>query len=235
MVELLRGPVVTRLLIAVCAVVFVVGPASGLNPSYGTGDALFAAGTAYYRRWGVVPDELFTGSTRAALTPFTALFVHGGWLHLLGNCLFLHVFGRLPEERLGRCAFLVFFVLTGALSLVVYAAAHASSDQTLVGASGAISAVLGAFLYLFPKARITTVLPFLLFLPLRFPAWLVLLCWFGLQGWAAHRAGAGPGVAYLAHVAGFSLGFAWAWVRRGRGVRVAGPVPVPAVEGEQQP
>ncbi|MEU6759285.1 rhomboid family intramembrane serine protease [Streptomyces sp. NPDC046685] len=231
--EAARGAVVTHALIAGCGVVFVLGPASGLNPSYGTGEELLAAGAGYFRRWGVVPAELFTGTPRAWLTPLTALFVHGSWLHLLGNMLFLHVFGAMTEERMGRPAFLVFYVCTGYVALAAYAAANAGSSQTLVGASGAISAVLGAFLYLRPRARVTSLFPFLFFLPLRFPAWLVLLFWFALQGVAAHRAGSGPGVAYLAHLVGFSLGFLYAWARYRRTTRVMRPAT--ATEGDSQP
>ncbi|MEV6951359.1 rhomboid family intramembrane serine protease [Streptomyces sp. NPDC051183] len=231
--EASRGPVVTHSLIAACCVVFLLGPASGLNPGYGTGGELLVSGTEYFRRWGVVPDELFTGAHRALLTPLTALFIHGSWLHLLGNMLFLYVFGAMTEERMGRTEFLCFYVCTGYLALAAYAAANASSDQTLVGASGAISAVLGAFLCLFPRARVTSLFPFLFFLPLRFPAWIVLLFWFGLQWLAAHRAGSGPGVAYLAHVVGFSLGFLYAWVRYRRTTRVRRPAT--ASEGDSQP
>ncbi|HSX98070.1 MAG TPA: rhomboid family intramembrane serine protease, partial [Streptomyces sp.] len=150
---------VTYGLIAVCCAIFLIGPAAGLNPGYGTGDELLAAQRAYFHRWGVVPVELFGGTPRAALTPLTALFVHGSWLHLLGNMLFLFVFGAMAEERMGRVAFALFYVICGYLALVAYAAAHAGSPQSLVGASGAISAVLGAFLFLFPRARVTSLLP----------------------------------------------------------------------------
>ncbi|KPI05129.1 Peptidase S54, rhomboid domain containing protein [Actinobacteria bacterium OV450] len=231
--EAARGPVVVHALIAGCCAVFLLGPASGLNPSYGTGEGLLETGTAYFRRWGVVPDELFGGSARALLTPFTALFVHGSWFHLLGNMLFLYVFGVMTQERMGRPEFLAFYICTGYLALAAYAAANAASAQTLVGASGAISAVLGAFLCLFPRARVTSLFPFLFFLPLRFPAWIVLMFWFGLQWLAAHRAGSGPGVAYLAHVVGFSLGFVYAWVRYRRTTRVRRPAT--ATEGDSQP
>ncbi|MGW4272922.1 rhomboid family intramembrane serine protease [Streptomyces seoulensis] len=242
---------VTRTLIVLCCAVFAIGPAGGLNPAYGTGDALLAAQQSYFRRWGVIPADLFTGSARAALTPATALFVHGSWVHLLGNMLFLHVFGAMTEERMGRTRFTLFYAGCGYLALVGYAVAHAGSDQSLVGASGAISAVLGAFLYLFPRARVTSVLPFLFFLPLRLPAWVVLPFWAALQWLAAGRAAQGPGVAYLAHVVGFGLGFLFAWARfgghgrRGRGsggaavgagrtTRVKAS-PAPAPEGENQP
>jgi membrane associated rhomboid family serine protease len=207
---------VTYGLIALCCLVFVLGPASGPGPAYGTGDELLSAQRAYFGRWGVVPVELFQGTLRAAVTPATALFVHGGWLHLLGNMLFLYVFGAMAEERMGHFEFALFYVGCGYLALLGYAGVHADSAQTLVGASGAISAVLGAFLYLFPKARVTSLFPFLFFLPLRFPAWVVLPFWVSLQWLAAARATHGPGVAYLAHLLGFSAGFLYAWVRYGR-------------------
>ncbi|MER7624171.1 rhomboid family intramembrane serine protease [Streptomyces sp. NPDC126503] len=228
-----HGPAVTYTLIAACCLLFAVGPVSGLHPGYGTGDALLAAQSAYFRAWGVVPAELISGEPRALLTPLTALFVHGSWLHLLGNMLFLYVFGAMTEERMGPVGFALFYVVTGYLALLGYAVAHADSEQTLVGASGAISAVLGAFLFLFPRARVTSLFPFLFFLPLRFPAWIVLIFWFVLQWLAARSAGAGPGVAYLAHVVGFSVGFLYAWGRYRGGDRVKAPAA--ATEGESQP
>ncbi|MGX4692659.1 rhomboid family intramembrane serine protease [Streptomyces sp. JNUCC 63] len=232
-VRTVRAPV-TCALIVLCCLIFVTGPAAGLSSGYGTGDALLLAQRAYFRRWGVIPAELFTGAPRAALTPATALFVHGSWVHLLGNMLFLCVFGAMTEERMGRVRFTLFYVGCGYLALVGYAAANTASGQSLVGASGAISAVLGAFLYLFPRARVTSLFPFLFFLPLRFPAWVVLPFWAALQWLAAGRAAQGPGVAYLAHVVGFALGFACAWAGFGRETRVK-VAPAPAPEGEKQP
>lgn len=230
-----RGPAVTYTLIALCCLVFLLGPASGFNPSYGAGDTLTAAQSSYFERWGVVPVELARLTAHSLLTPFTALFVHGNWLHLLGNMLFLYVFGAMTEERMGHLAFAVFYVVTGFSALTVYALAHASSDETLVGASGAISAVLGAFLRLFPHARVTSLFPFLLFLPLRFPAWLVLIFWFVLQWLAAQGLATGSGVAYLAHVVGFAGGFLYAWARYRGGTRVKAAAATPATEGESQP
>ncbi|MFI8171131.1 rhomboid family intramembrane serine protease [Streptomyces sp. NPDC085931] len=228
---------VTYALIALCCAVFLAGPGSGLNPAYGSGDELLAAQRAYFRRWGVIPAELFDGSGSSPLTPATALFVHGSWVHLLGNMLFLYVFGAMTEERMGRVQFTLFYVGCGYLALLGYAVANAHSEQSLVGASGAISAVLGAFLYLFPRARVTSLLPFLFFLPVRFPAWIVLPFWAALQWLAAGRASAGPGVAYLAHLIGFALGFGYASVRYGRptGPTRVKAAPAPAPEGENQP
>ncbi|MGW9421607.1 rhomboid family intramembrane serine protease [Streptomyces koyangensis] len=227
-----RGHPVTYGLIALCAIVFLLGPVSGFTTAYGTGERLIAAQYAYYDRWGVIPAELFRGRAEEALTPLTALFVHGGWLHLLGNLLFLHVFGGMLEERMGPVRYLLFYLGCGYLALLGYAAAFADSAQPLVGASGAISAVLGAFLHVLPKARVTTLLPFLLFLPVRVPAWVVLPFWAALQWIAARRGGEGPGVAYLAHVIGFALGFLYAWTRSGS-LRVR--TPATATEGDSKP
>ncbi|MFI2422827.1 rhomboid family intramembrane serine protease [Streptomyces sp. NPDC018955] len=225
---------VTHTLIVLCCVLFLIGPVSGLNPAHGSGEELLAAQRAHFRHWGVIPADLFEGSPAAFLTPATALFVHGSWVHLLGNMLFLQVFGAMTEARMGRVRFTLCYVGCGYLALLGYAATDAGSEQSLVGASGAISAVLGAFLFLFPRARVTSLLPFLFFLPVRLPAWVVLPFWAALQWVAAGRAGEGPGVAYLAHLIGFGLGFGYAWVRFG-GTTTVKATPAPAPEGENQP
>ncbi|MGY0066818.1 rhomboid family intramembrane serine protease [Streptomyces sp. QTS137] len=224
---------VTHALIAACCLVFLIGPASGLDPGYGSGEELLAAQRGYFRHWGVIPADVFEGSLWSALTPATALFVHGSWVHLLGNMLFLHVFGTMTEARMGPLRFFLFYVGCGYLALLGYAVANADATQSLVGASGAISGVLGAFLFLFPRARVTSLLPFLFFLPVRFPAWVVLPFWAALQWLAAGRASEGPGVAYLAHLVGFVLGFCWAWVRFAATTTVR-TAPAPAPEGENQ-
>jgi rhomboid family protein len=214
-IRLLRRarPRVTHLLIAACCVVFLLSPASGFLPGYGTGHGLYREQADFFQRWGVLPHTLFSGTPDAWITPLTALFLHGNWLHLLGNMLFLYVFGELVERRMRPLPFLVFYLCSGYAAMLCYAAAHPDSTETLIGASGAISGVLGAFLYLFPKARVTSVFPFLFFLPLRFPAWMVLIFWLTLQWVAARGDTDGPGVAYLAHVVGFLLGFLFTWAR----------------------
>ncbi|MEU6082036.1 rhomboid family intramembrane serine protease [Streptomyces sp. NPDC047108] len=227
-----RQPVVTYALIVLCFVIFVAGPSAGLNPVYGRGVDLHTAQVAYFERWGVVPRDLLAASPRALLTPLTALFVHGSWLHLLGNLLFLFVFGGMAEERMGRTGFALFYLATGYLALAGFAAAHPGSTQTVVGASGAISGVLGAFLYLLPTARVTSLFPFLFFVPLRFPAWMVLIFWFVLQWLAARTVTTRPGVAYLAHLIGFCLGFLYAWARYGRGTSGGGATRRGTADGE---
>jgi membrane associated rhomboid family serine protease len=228
-------PVVTFALSVLCTVIFLTGPASGFLPVYGTGSALHRAQAAYFHHWGVVPRTMWSGALWPFVTPLTALFLHAGWLHLVGNVLFLHVFGGPVEMRMGRLRFAVCYVTVGYIAMLCYAVAHHQSAETLVGASGAVSGVLGAFLYLHPTARVTSLFPFLFFLPLRFPAWLVLLFWLVLQWIAARGDTDGPGVAYLAHVVGFTLGFLYTWARfrRFRAATVGGPAP--ATQGESTP
>ncbi len=153
------------------------------------------------------------------------MFLHGGWLHLLGNMLYLFVFGNNVEDRMGRVRFLLFYLGAGAVSAYGYALANAGSATTLVGASGAIAGVLGAYLMMFPRARVWSLVPFLFFIPLRLPAWLVLGLWFVLQWFYSTGAGVtgGADVAYLAHVIGFLTG-----VRRRAHRRQAPAAAVPA-------
>ncbi len=240
-------PVVTYTVIGLCAAVFVVGPISGLDPAYGSGQAQLCAQALYFDRWGVIPSELWHGPLHTAtlglppgchvppgrvkvpmLSVLTALFVHGGWPHLLGNMLFLAVFGAGVEQRMGRWRFALFYLAAGYLATFGYALGHARSGQTLVGASGAIAGVLGGYLYLYPKARVTSLFPFLMGLPLRFPAWLVLGLWFVLQWLSTRIPQHGPGVAYLAHVIGFAFGFGCTWLCfRSPRARLTGPLDPP--------
>ncbi|OIJ91420.1 rhomboid family intramembrane serine protease [Streptomyces colonosanans] len=147
------------------------------------------------------------------LSVFTAMFLHGSWLHLLGNMLFLLIFGNNIEDRLGRIRYALFYVACGYAATYGFAYLNATSGEPLIGASGAIAGVLGAYLVLYPRVRVWILVPFLLFLPLRLPAWIVLGFWFVLQavyssGGAVSAAGT---VAYAAHVVGFVMGMLLAW------------------------
>ncbi|MES4887281.1 rhomboid family intramembrane serine protease [Streptomyces sp. NPDC096012] len=147
-----------------------------------------------------------------ALSVFTAMFLHGGWLHLLGNMLFLLIFGNNVEDRMGHVRYLLFYVVCGYAAGYGFALLNDSSGEPLIGASGAIAGVLGAYLVLYPRARVWVLVPFLVFLPLRLPAWLVLGFWFALQ--AVYSSGhgiSGGTVAYAAHVVGFVAGMLLAW------------------------
>ncbi|MGH8867305.1 MAG: rhomboid family intramembrane serine protease [Actinomycetes bacterium] len=247
-------PVVTWVFLVVNVVAFLIGPvaAAGLSAS---GPDEVCGQDAYFREYGAIPDELLhnaqldrTTLPRGTQTPegiscaaarpgyekepalsvLTAMFLHGGWLHLAGNMLFLWVFGNNVEDRFGHVRFALFYLACGLAATYAFALLNQDSTQPLVGASGAIAGVLGAYLLLFPRAKITSLVPFLLFIPLRLPAWLVLGTWFVLQWAYAEGAGVsqGTGVAYSAHVAGFLVGLAAVGLGMGRR-RSPPPRPVP--------
>jgi rhomboid family protein len=152
-----------------------------------------------------------------AVTLLTSMFMHGSWAHVLGNMLFLWIFGNNIEDRVGRRRFLIFYLLGGLAAAGLQVLAGPSSDVPNIGASGAIAAVLGGYLLLYPTAAVITYVPPFFFFPL--PAIFFLACWFALQVFAASsvRVGsAGGGVAYFAHIGGFVFGIVtirW-WVRR---------------------
>lgn len=135
-------------------------------------------------------------------TLFSYQFLHGGWDHLIGNMLFLWIFGDNVEDAMGHWRFLVFYLLTGALAALSHLIGDSSSLSPLIGASGAISGVLGAYLLLHPFARVVMLI---LIFPVRVPAWFLLLVWFGFQFFALSEYQA-DGVAWLAHIGGFVAG-----------------------------
>jgi len=177
--------------------------------------------------YGLVPDHVLHGANpavkqRAQTDPqaacqavnqrhdrflglLTGLFVHGGWAHVLFNMLFLWVFGNNIEDALGRFRFLPFYLLCGILASLVQAISTPSSDLPLIGASGAISGVLGAYLVLFPRSLVLTfILPFFL---IPIPAWVTLGLYFVLQFvYLAGQGAVGGGTAYWAHIGGFVAG-----------------------------
>jgi membrane associated rhomboid family serine protease len=164
------------------------------------------------------------------LTAFSSMFMHGGLLHIGGNMLFLWVFGNNVEDRMGRLLFLLFYLFCGYVATYGFAYGSADSTTTLVGASGAIAGVLGAYLVVFPRARVTSLVPVVVILfPIRLPAWVVLGGWFLLQ-WVYSNGTAladGAGVAYLAHVFGFLAGLVVAVLARPALTRVTHGANVP--------
>lgn len=169
--------------------------------------------------WGMTPASVVTylvpwqpGSVHVATTLLTSMFIHGGWTHLLGNMLFLWIFGDNVEDAMGRLRYLFFYILSGlgAAALQIYV--DPSSSIPTLGASGAISGVLGAYILLYPRARVSTLLPwFFFFTIVKIPAVLLLGIWFLLQflSGVAEIAFAGSsvgGVAWWAHIGGFVLG-----------------------------
>lgn len=159
------------------------------------------------------------------LSVFVAMFLHGGWIHIAGNMLFLWVFGNNVEDRLGPLLFVAFYVLGGLAATGLQLLFDASSTIPTVGASGAIAAVLGAYLVLFPKARVTTLVFFFIITWIELPASVVLVGWFVLQvfsGVGQLTSDVAGGVAYWAHIGGFAFGAAIVWLFL-RGRRPPGP------------
>lgn len=144
------------------------------------------------------------------LTIFTAMFIHGGWLHIGFNMLFLWIFGNNVEDAMGRLRFLVFYFVCGVIAAIAQTASAPGSTVPEIGASGAIAGVLGAYIVLFPRARVLALLPLLFFFPIVYvPAWLMIGLWFLLQlasGTLSLGAPASGGVAYFAHIGGFLAG-----------------------------
>jgi membrane associated rhomboid family serine protease len=204
-------PIVTVSLIASCAAIFLWQCSLDAAASRRAAAAL-----------GAIPAVLLTDARLPVdlqwiprfASPFTSMFLHGGWMHLLGNLLFLWIYGDNVEDAMGHWRFLVFYLLCGIAAIAAQALSNPYSPYPIIGASGAISGVLGAYLLLFPRARVLTlvVLPFFL-TTLRVRAMLLLLLWFAVQlisdlamphGGAGATAGAG--VAFRAHIGGFLAG-----------------------------
>ena len=211
-----RTPVVTLALVAACFVGWAYE--LGLLASGGS-----ASLDAFVVRWGVVPADLTAAwSSGGVLSPETATlvtsqFLHGGWLHLLGNLLYLWIFGNNIEDRFGRLPFLAFYLAGGAVAGLAQVVIDPTSTVPMIGASGAIAAALGAYLVLFPRARITSLVFLGFFYQLiDVPAVIVLAFWFGLQLLDAIASlgimATGGGVAFFAHLGGFVFGAAVAFL-----------------------
>jgi len=180
----------------------------------------------FIQTFGLVPARyttphgaLILSSLALFLAPvFTSMFIHAGWLHLIGNMLFLFVFGRSIEDRFGHGQFLLLYLLCGVGAAFTDIMFNVGSQVPTIGASGAIAGVLGAYVVSYPRARITTLIPLLIiFWTVRLPALLVLGYWFLIQFVAGYQmlaieSATGGGVAWWAHVGGFILGMLLAFV-----------------------
>ena len=209
-----RTPVVTLAFIVACFVVFAW--------ELGLQATSEASLNAFVTEWGVVPAELLAAwgagqfLSQETATLITSQFLHGGWLHLLGNLLYLWIFGNNIEDRLGRALFVLFYLGGGVVAGLTQTAIDPDSTIPLIGASGAIAATLGAYFVLFPGARITTLVFLGFFYQLiEVPAIIVLGFWFLLQlldGIGSLGMEAGAGVAFFAHIGGFVGGALVAWL-----------------------
>ena len=154
-----------------------------------------------------IVEDVVRPAIPAWLTLLTSIFMHGGWMHLIGNMFFLWIFGNNIEDAMGRVRFALFYLVCGLAASFCHILADPDSTIPTLGASGAISGVLGAYLVLYPKARILTMVPLGFFLQMmRLPAALFLPIWFAMQIFGVLRPSSGGGVAWWAHIGGFVAG-----------------------------
>ena len=192
----------------------------------------------FFMTWGLIPARFMSGD--GVQTIFTSMFLHGGWMHLAGNMLFLWIFGDNLEEEMGHVGFLLFYLSCGVAAGLAQALPDPGSPVPMVGASGAIAGVMGGYLMLFPRAKVDVLFIFLIFFRIfAVPAWIVLGLWFGIQIFAGLSTPSDAGgVAYWAHAGGFVAGLLLtlpAWLRRGAGgywQATRGRPPHPASEFE---
>lgn len=194
-------PWLTWSIIGLCAIIFLIfqsGALLQLEPEVSLGFGLVPA--AFFGEATIDPSIV---AVAPALSPLTSLFLHGSWMHLIGNMLFLGIFGDNIERALGRTGYAALYLICGAAAGLAYALVDPSSTRPLIGASGAVSAVLGAYLVLHPNVRVYGLV--FNILPVRIPAYWFILGWFGIQ-FAQMLMGANQNIAWLAHVAGIVLG-----------------------------
>ena len=189
-------PVVTYALIALNILVFFIE----LN-----------GGDAFIKQWAFVPSRFISNPASEVPTIFTAMFMHGGWLHLFGNMLYLWIFGDNVEDRLGHFGYLVFYLACGAMAALGQVAVSTGSMIPMIGASGAIAGVMGAYLVLYPHSRVLTVVFLIFFMDMiEIPAIFFLGIWFVKELFSGVGSlGASTmtgGVAFWAHIVGFASG-----------------------------
>lgn len=172
----------------------------------------------FFEAWAFTPAYFSNGENTIGLV--TSMYLHGGFMHLAGNMLFLWIFGDNMEEQFGHAGFFGFYTISGIVATLAHWVVAPGSDIPLVGASGAIAGVMGGYLLLFPRAKVDILVIFVIFFRIfTIPAWIMLGLWFGLQLFNGVGSSAdGAGVAYWAHAGGFIVGFAFAlplWIKHG--------------------
>jgi membrane associated rhomboid family serine protease len=208
-------PVITIFLVAANVAVWILVQGGGMSVDvlsdsvcrYGAIPAEITGNAAGYTSVELGPGITcqLGGLTFAAV--FTSMFLHGGWLHLIGNMWFLWIFGNNIEDSMGHLRFLLFYVLCGVLAAGAHILSQPASGIPTVGASGAISGVMGAYLLLYPRVRIYTLFIIIFFIRIiPVPAWAILLWWFVIQVISGSTSMAGAGVAFWAHIGGFVAG-----------------------------
>lgn len=210
-------PVVTYIIIALNVAVWLLvqqgGAGEGFLQSLCTFGAIPADITGGLQTGEILqlaPEAVCQVGGLGWLTILTSMFMHGGWMHLIGNMWFMWVFGNNIEDSMGHIRFILFYLLCGIVASIAHIATDPGSAIPTVGASGAISGVMGAYLVLYPKVRVKTLFFFVVFIRIfLLPAWVMLLYWFGLQlfsGLGSFGAAEGGGVAFWAHIGGFVAG-----------------------------
>lgn len=190
----MRFPIVTTLIIAANAVVFFME---------------LTGGDSFVAKWSVVPVDVVAGHNW--ITILSAMFMHAGWMHIIGNMIYLWAFGREIEDAMGRFSYLAFYLLSGLVAFLAQIAAAPHSTVPNLGASGAIAGVMGAFIVTYPRDRVRTLVFFIWFFKVTYiPAILLIGFWFVIQLFSGvgsvANAQSGGGVAYMAHVGGFIFG-----------------------------
>ena len=203
----INTPIVTWSIIGVCVLVFFWQLSLGAN---GGEIAVYQFGMIPARLFGTATFDPELAAVPAWSTVFTSMFMHGGWMHLGFNMLFLWIFGDNVEDSMGHVRYLVFYLACGVAAALAQAVVNPESAIPMVGASGAISGVLGAYLLLHPRATVRTVIFLGIFVTMmHLPALIVLGLWFLMQlASAAFSSSGEPGVAFWAHVGGFVAGMA---------------------------
>jgi membrane associated rhomboid family serine protease len=216
-------PLVTWALIAMNVLVFFyqlsLGPVENrFIYQFGAIPAVITGQESLSRNLAVIPPFL---------SIFTSMFLHGGWMHLIGNMWFLWIFGNNIEEAMGSLRYFVFYILCGLAASLAHVFFNAGSTVPSIGASGAIAGVLGAYLMLYPRARVLTLVFLFIFIRIMWlPAGILLGLWFFIQIWSGALAGspAGGGVAFWAHVGGFLAGILLVGLFKKREIRFFNPV-----------
>ena len=203
-------PIITWWLIACCVLVFLWQLS---HSAKGQMLVIYQMGVIPLRLLGDPELPPVLTEVPAAMTMFTSMFMHGGWMHLLGNMLYLWIFGNNIEEAMGHVRFILFYLLCGVVAVFAQAMPDPDSTIPMVGASGAISGILGAYLVLYPRTRVLVLIPLGFFIrSVWLPAAVVLGFWFLLQLFQSQMASEGQGgVAFGAHIGGFIAGLILVW------------------------
>lgn len=198
-------PYVTYITLAVCIAAFIWQVSQSAQ---GQQVIIYALGVIPAVLLGTVQLAPDISWVPPGVTVFTSMFLHGGWMHLIGNMLYLWVFANNVEAAMGHLRFIVFYFLCGVAAVFAQVLPDAGSEIPMIGASGAISGVLGAYMLLYPQARVLVVIPiFFIFQTVRIPAMYVLGVWFLMQLFSSAMAGEQEGgVAFGAHIGGFIAG-----------------------------